>query len=226
MSRRKPRTTLDAVLRQRVVGLALEVGPAEASRQTGVKEGTVKSWLAREKKGSSPVQNAAPSRSVPPLVQTDPELERMRRTRDAARGTVERGVHRVDELLAESKSPQSVAIACGILADKSMQLDSLIRASEVERVDLDVARQKLAAAVVELALNAVGVELGPTGSAVRGLLQAVAEQAARGEALSPPEPLASEAAREIRERFDAQDRLALPAPEDADVETVNGEVVE
>lgn len=104
---------------------AREVGAAEASRETGVPAGTIRSWIKRDGGTVEPSGDASLE-----------QIEQSRRTMVKARAVAEQAIDRLSDVISTGRSPQSLALAAGILIDKAQQLDDRIQALDEGRVQI------------------------------------------------------------------------------------------
>ena len=138
---------IDPARKAAALRVAAEHGAAEAERQTGVRASTIRAWRSREG-----AVDRTPSGD-------DQELRRV--TAQTARETALKAVRRMEAVIQSAKSPQSLAIAAGILVDKAAMLDAQVIDGEVHRNHL---LDRFAQDIVELFKlysTALGLPSGP-----------------------------------------------------------------
>jgi hypothetical protein len=197
----KPAET-DPTVKAEALRIADAEGPAEASRRTGVPASTIRMWRTRAK------QSAPLSAGVLPV---DADIARMRNTAAAARDAADEAIAQIRKTMRLAKSPQSLAIAVGVLMDKAILLDSIVQGIEDREVRLNAAAGQQLAALLELYHAALGIPVTP---AARSALRELLTQAGRGGALSVSPATAELARADVRAAILAERGLPAPVNDD------------
>jgi hypothetical protein len=192
------RPEIDPALKAEALQLAEEHGPQVASERTGIPASTIRVWRTRAKQAISPTGE----------LPADMSTERAKKTAEAARDAADAAIRQLRKTLAGAKSPQSLAIATGVLIDKALLLDALVERIEDRQVQLSQAQGQAIGAVIELALGGLGVPVTP---AVRAVVAGLLQQAGRGDVLAVSPAVAEPARADVRAAIMADER-GLPAP--------------
>jgi hypothetical protein len=202
---RVQRTATDPATRARALQLAAEVGAAQASRETGVPASTIRAWRARD--ADQRAVNTTATVPVTAVTSPDDQLERVKRIADKAAMAAESAIDQLQETIGSARSPQSLAIATGVLLDKAAQLQDGIRAIEEQQIRITEEQGHLIAELQRLLFEAIDVPYGlerGRGRHVRVLLADMLRQATTsGDRLVfVSQPDLAEAARdEVRDVF-------------------------
>jgi hypothetical protein len=223
---------IDPARRAKAIELAGRVGATQASRETGISASTIRAWVSRSKQ--APAQRPAAAVDA-----ASADVERMARTMELAKDTAEELIRQLRKVAGQARSPQSLAIATGVLLDKAAALEAMIATAQEREVAVAEREAELIAQVIKrFVVAAVGP--GMLGDLERKIVRSLLRQAAvdlSGGTLdidvSDAERLRSEAkARlraeikaELRQEWEAEveerlareraarEQLALPAPE-------------
>ncbi len=201
--------------------LADEVGPAEASRQTGVPASTIRMWRSRAKAAE---RNDALAGKPREGVDPPDWWETRERTAQSAATMVREAIATARRELKDGKPlrAQQAMVAAGIACDKLGQLEAQLAAAGERTVRIGRSQAEVVASLIEVYFEAAGL---PFDDPARRLLANMLRQATAGELIvaSPAdsEPVHSairkHVARELRAELEAelreQDRLALPPPD-------------
>ncbi len=197
MAARRPAT--DPAKRAEALKLADAHGCDEASRRTGVPEGTIRSWRAR-------------SGQVAPPAGADPVdwADRKQRGAAGAYAAAVQALVTVRDLLVQGKTREArdAAVTFGVLTDKTASLEEAAERAAERQAAVAEGQAQLLAEVVRVYFDAVGLPFDAGG---RKLLAGLLRQASEpGVALAASPEYAEMARRELVEALAGEIRARLP----------------
>jgi hypothetical protein len=215
------RAAIDAALKAQALQRAAEIGPAAAARELGLKAGTIRGWLAR---ASKPIDTPSTTQTPTATPAQPGEIYHLERLARDARAVAAIALRESRAAMADGRSmdAQRYATVHGIAVDKTSVLERQLTVAVANRAQLAQQTAEQLAAVLDQALEALGIDDMPGRQLVAGLLR----QASAGEPIVADRALADQARRGHRERIAGElgEQLAeLRRQRDADAEFMSNE---
>jgi hypothetical protein len=195
-------------VRQAALDRAAEVGSQQAGLELGVKPATIRAWRARAKAQATTANPQAQAVTAQRAVEQalaiggpvdgETDAQSMRRMIVKLRRVSEQGLDQLSEVVGSARSPQSLAVAVGILTDKALLLTAELAAADERQQSIGAEQARTIFAVFQLALDSLGLPCEPGSAAMRVIADVLRQGAGAGGVWSVSPAVVGPARAEVR----------------------------